>query len=109
MEILKFLILHFVWFSVPVVTPTFTIDKEKPIEGTEVHMTCTVEVGTRPVTYIWQRHTVFEGTSKVQEGTDNMFVLSPVTRAHTGWYTCTVRNVVSEKTSGRLSLDVVCK
>ncbi|XP_040182290.1 V-set and immunoglobulin domain-containing protein 10-like 2 [Rana temporaria] len=92
---------------VPVVTPTFTIDKEKPIEGTEVHMACTVEVGTRPVTYIWQRHTVFEGTSKVQEGTDNMFVLSPVTRAHTGWYTCTVRNVVSEKTSGRLSLDVV--
>ncbi|KAM5131944.1 V-set and immunoglobulin domain-containing protein 10-like 2 isoform 1-T1 [Mantella aurantiaca] len=92
---------------VPVVTPSLKIDKEKPIEGADVYMTCTVEVGTRPVTYIWQRHAVFEGSFKVQEGADNVLLLSPVTRAHTGWYTCTARNMVNEKTSGRLSLDVV--
>ncbi|KAM9299268.1 V-set and immunoglobulin domain-containing protein 10-like 2 [Gastrophryne carolinensis] len=92
---------------VPVLKPSLQIDEQKPVEGATVNMTCTVEVGTGPITYIWRKQVILEGSFIVQESNDKVLLLSPVTRVHTGWYTCTARNMVNEETSGRLSLDVV--
>ncbi|XP_068094893.1 V-set and immunoglobulin domain-containing protein 10-like 2 [Hyperolius riggenbachi] len=93
---------------VPVVRPSLQPDKaDKPEEGATVLMNCTVEVGTRPITYVWKRFSVLQGWSTVQVGGDHMLVLSPVSRDHSGSYTCTVRNVVNEETSGSFYLDVI--
>ncbi|XP_063799855.1 V-set and immunoglobulin domain-containing protein 10-like 2 [Pseudophryne corroboree] len=92
---------------VPVAKPSLQIDEQTPVEGMSVRMTCTVEFGTGPVTYVWQRYSRTEGTFTIQEGADQVLVLSPVTRFHTAFYFCTVRNVVNEETSGWLQLDVI--
>ncbi|XP_072012667.1 V-set and immunoglobulin domain-containing protein 10-like 2 isoform X2 [Engystomops pustulosus] len=93
-------------YSVPVIEPSLQIDDQTPVEGTPVQLSCTVKVGTQPITYIWQRHTILDGSSTLHEGNTSILVLDPATRSHTGWYTCTVKNMVNEETSGRLYLDV---
>ncbi|XP_075135137.1 V-set and immunoglobulin domain-containing protein 10-like 2 [Leptodactylus fuscus] len=92
---------------VPVTKPNLQIDEQTPEEGSRVHLSCTVRVGTGPLNYIWQRHTILDGSFNIHEGNESVLVLDPATRFHTGWYTCTVSNMVNEETSGRLYLDVI--
>ncbi|XP_069802686.1 V-set and immunoglobulin domain-containing protein 10-like 2 [Dendropsophus ebraccatus] len=92
---------------VPVLQPSLQIDEQTPVEGSRVNMTCTVKVGTGPISFIWQRHTILDGTFTLRDGNNSVLLLNPVTRFHTGWYTCTVRNMVNEETSGKLYLDVI--
>ncbi|XP_077105652.1 V-set and immunoglobulin domain-containing protein 10-like 2 isoform X4 [Ranitomeya variabilis] len=92
---------------VPVTKPNLHIDEQTPVEGSAVVLSCAVEAGTRPLSFIWQRHTILDGTFTVQDGNSSGLILQPATRSHTGWYTCTARNMVNEETSGRLYLDVI--
>ncbi|XP_056398725.1 V-set and immunoglobulin domain-containing protein 10-like 2 isoform X3 [Hyla sarda] len=92
---------------VPVLQPNIQINDQTPVEGTRVAMLCTVKVGTGPISFIWQRHTKLGDTFTLREGNNSFLLLDPVTRAHAGWYTCTVRNMVNEETSGRYYLDVI--
>ncbi|CAN2388107.1 carcinoembryonic antigen-related cell adhesion molecule, partial [Pristimantis euphronides] len=92
---------------VPVVKPNLQIDEQTPIEGSAVLLSCSLPVGTGPLSFIWQRHIILDGTFTIHEGNESVLVLDPAIRSHTGWYTCTVRNMVNEETSGRLYLDVI--
>ncbi|XP_075695358.1 V-set and immunoglobulin domain-containing protein 10-like 2 isoform X2 [Rhinoderma darwinii] len=92
---------------VPVIKPSLQINEQTPVEGSPVLLSCTVEVGTGPISFIWQRHTLLDGTFTLRDGNKSVLVLDPATRSHAGWYTCIVRNMVNEETSGRLYLDVI--
>ncbi|XP_053547108.1 V-set and immunoglobulin domain-containing protein 10-like 2 [Bombina bombina] len=92
---------------VPVLKPNLQINDSVPVEGSPVLLTCTVRDGTGPIEYVWNRHTVKEGTFPVTEATGNLAILTAVNRSHIGWYTCTVINEVNEETSDRVYLDVI--
>ncbi|XP_063291743.1 V-set and immunoglobulin domain-containing protein 10-like 2 [Pelobates fuscus] len=91
---------------VPVMKPTLLINNSIPVEGAPVMLNCSVENGTGPILYTWQRYTIQDGLSAVPESTENVLILPAANRIHIGWYSCTVRNVVNEVTSGRSYLDV---
>ncbi|KAM4652086.1 V-set and immunoglobulin domain-containing protein 10-like 2 [Discoglossus pictus] len=92
---------------VPVLKPSLQINNSAPVEGSPVMLTCTVKEGTGPIQYLWQRHTVKEGTFDVPEATENIVLLTAANRTHSGWYTCTAINEVNEETSERIYLDVI--
>uniref|UniRef100_A0A8C5PFH2 Ig-like domain-containing protein n=1 Tax=Leptobrachium leishanense TaxID=445787 RepID=A0A8C5PFH2_9ANUR len=92
---------------VPVTTPMLQINNSTPVEGSPVLLNCSAKNGTGPISYTWHRYTIHEGFMPVPDGTTSVLILSEAKRAHTGWYTCTVRNAVNVETSGRLYLDVI--
>ncbi|XP_019625390.1 PREDICTED: fibroblast growth factor receptor 2-like [Branchiostoma belcheri] len=57
----------------------------------DVQLTCSVESGTTPVTYTFNR-----GTTQLAAGSSNSLTLSDVNRTQAGTYNCTVRNVPGE-------------
>eukprot|EP00061_Rhincodon_typus_P012100 g37604.t1 len=79
-----------------------------PVEGSAISLLCSVDNGTGPLEYTWNRQAALSrGPVNVSETTDSLLNLTSVNRNHTGWYTCTARNEVNEVTSDRVWLDVI--
>ncbi|XP_041030226.1 V-set and immunoglobulin domain-containing protein 10-like 2 [Carcharodon carcharias] len=93
---------------VPISKPSIQMSLSVPIEGSMISILCSVENGTGPLEYIWNRQaTVSRSPVNVSESTDSLLNLTSVNRNHTGWYTCTAKNEVNEETSDRVWLDVI--
>ncbi|XP_062894515.1 V-set and immunoglobulin domain-containing protein 10-like 2 [Mobula hypostoma] len=93
---------------VPITNPSVQMSTSAPVEGSTVSIVCSVENGTRPLEYIWNRQeTLSRSPVNISETTSSQLNLTSVNRNHTGWYTCTARNEVNEATSNRVWLDVI--
>ncbi|XP_067910355.1 V-set and immunoglobulin domain-containing protein 10-like 2 [Heterodontus francisci] len=93
---------------VPVTKPSIQMSISAPVEGSAISILCSVENGTGPLEYTWNRQASLSRSAvNVSETTDSLLNLTSVTRNHTGWYTCTAKNEVNEATSDRVWLDVI--
>ncbi|XP_067826889.1 V-set and immunoglobulin domain-containing protein 10-like 2 [Heptranchias perlo] len=93
---------------VPITKPSIQMSISAPVEGAAISILCSVENGTGPLEYTWNRQaTLSRNPINVSETTDNLLNLTSVNRNHTGWYTCTAKNEVNEVTSDRVWLDVI--
>ncbi|XP_068028051.1 V-set and immunoglobulin domain-containing protein 10-like 2 [Anomalospiza imberbis] len=92
--------------SKPFVRPTAAAAEE----GAAVALTCTVREGTEPLSFSWQHQEPRGGSSVTPAGLGGSraeLQLTPANRSHTGWYICTVRNEVNNRTSDPVFLDIV--
>ncbi|XP_051895650.1 V-set and immunoglobulin domain-containing protein 10-like 2 [Pristis pectinata] len=93
---------------VPITNPSIQMSTSAPVEGSTISISCSVENGTGPLEYIWNRQaTLSRSPVNISETTSSQLNLTSVNRNHTGWYTCTARNEVNEATSNRVWLDVI--
>ncbi|XP_005058883.1 PREDICTED: V-set and immunoglobulin domain-containing protein 10-like [Ficedula albicollis] len=95
---------------VPVSKPFVRPTAAAAAEGAAVALTCTVREGTEPLSFSWQHQEPRGGPSVTPEGPGGSraeLQLTPANRSHTGWYICTVRNEVNNRTSDPVYLDIV--
>lgn len=75
-------------------------------------LTCAVREGTEPLSFSWQ-HQQPRGGPPVSPmglgGSGAELSLAPANRSHAGWYVCTARNEVNNRTSEPVYLDIVCE
>ncbi|XP_072094295.1 V-set and immunoglobulin domain-containing protein 10-like 2 [Mobula birostris] len=96
------------YILVPITNPSVQMSTSAPVEGSTVSIVCSVENGTGPLEYIWNRQeTLSRSPVNISETTSSQLNFTSVNRNHTGWYTCTARNEVNEATSNRVWLDVI--
>lgn len=94
--------------SKPFVRPTAAA----AAEGAAVALTCAVREGTEPLSFSWQHREPRGGppaSSAGLGGSGAELRLMPANRSHAGWYACTVRNEVNNRTSEPVYLDIVCE
>ncbi|XP_075029216.1 V-set and immunoglobulin domain-containing protein 10-like 2 [Calonectris borealis] len=92
--------------SKPFVRPTAAA----AVEGAAVALTCAVREGTEPLSFSWQHREPRGGPSASPAGLGGSGAelrLTPANRSHAGWYACTVRNEVNNRTSEPVYLDIV--
>ncbi|XP_077644201.1 V-set and immunoglobulin domain-containing protein 10-like 2 [Lonchura striata] len=95
---------------VPVSKPFVRPTAAAAAEGAAVALTCTVREGTEPLSFSWQHQEPRGGPSVTPAGPGGSraeLQLTPANRSHTGWYICTVRNEVNNRTSDPVYLDIV--
>ncbi|XP_038017184.1 V-set and immunoglobulin domain-containing protein 10-like 2 isoform X2 [Motacilla alba alba] len=95
---------------VPVSKPFVRPTAAAAAEGAAVALTCTVREGTEPLSFSWQHQEPRGGPSVTPAGLGGSraeLQLTPANRSHTGWYICTVRNEVNNRTSDPVYLDIV--
>ncbi|XP_053819267.1 V-set and immunoglobulin domain-containing protein 10-like 2 isoform X6 [Vidua chalybeata] len=96
---------------VPVSKPFVRPTAAAAAEGAAVALTCTVREGTEPLSFSWQHQEPRGGSSVTPAGLGGSraeLQLTPANRSHTGWYICTVRNEVNNRSSDPIYLDIVC-
>ncbi|XP_050570947.1 LOW QUALITY PROTEIN: V-set and immunoglobulin domain-containing protein 10-like 2 [Cygnus atratus] len=92
--------------SRPFVRPTAAV----AVEGTEVALICAVREGTAPLSFSWQHREPRGGALAAPMGlgvSGAELRLAPGNRSHAGWYVCTARNEVNNRTSEPVYLDIV--
>lgn len=75
-------------------------------------LTCTVREGTAPLSFSWQHREPHGGLLAAPMGLGGSgaeLLLAPANRSHAGWYACTARNEVNNRTSEPVYLDIVCE
>ncbi|XP_042687778.1 V-set and immunoglobulin domain-containing protein 10-like 2 [Centrocercus urophasianus] len=95
---------------VPVSKPFVRLTAAAAAEGTEVALTCTVREGTAPLSFSWQHrepHGRLLAAPVGLGGSGAELLLAPANRSHAGWYACTARNEVNNRTSEPVYLDIV--
>ncbi|XP_031412698.1 V-set and immunoglobulin domain-containing protein 10-like 2 [Meleagris gallopavo] len=95
---------------VPVSKPFVRLTAAAAAEGTEVALTCTVREGTAPLSFSWQHrepHGRLLAAPMGLGGSGAELLLAPANRSHAGWYACTARNEVNNRTSEPVYLDIV--
>ncbi|XP_015739534.1 V-set and immunoglobulin domain-containing protein 10-like 2 isoform X2 [Coturnix japonica] len=95
---------------VPVSKPFVRLTAAAAAEGTEVALTCTVREGTAPLGFSWQHrepHGRLLAAPVGMGGSGAELLLAPANRSHAGWYSCTARNEVNNRTSEPVYLDIV--
>ncbi|XP_078055053.1 V-set and immunoglobulin domain-containing protein 10-like 2 [Mustelus asterias] len=93
---------------VPISKPSVQMSLSAPVEGSAISILCSVENGTGPLEYVWNRQAALSRSPvNISESSDSLLNLTSVNRNHTGWYTCTAKNEVNEETSDRVWLDVI--
>ncbi|KAM6191033.1 V-set and immunoglobulin domain-containing protein 10-like 2 [Sarcoramphus papa] len=95
---------------VPVSKPFVRPTAAAAAEGAAVALTCAVREGTEPLSFSWQHREPRGGPPASPAGLGGSGAelrLTPANRSHTGWYACTVRNEVNNRTSEPVYLDVV--
>uniref|UniRef100_A0A8V0ZTV8 Ig-like domain-containing protein n=1 Tax=Gallus gallus TaxID=9031 RepID=A0A8V0ZTV8_CHICK len=95
---------------VPVSKPFVRLTAAAAAEGTEVALTCTVREGTAPLSFSWQHREPHGGLLAAPTGLGGSgaeLLLAPANRSHAGWYACTARNEVNNRTSEPVYLDIV--
>ncbi|XP_054659127.1 V-set and immunoglobulin domain-containing protein 10-like 2 [Grus americana] len=95
---------------VPVSKPFVRPTAAAVAEGTAVALTCSVREGTEPLSFSWQHREPRGGPSASPVGLGGSGAelrLMPANRSHAGWYACTVRNEVNNRTSEPVYLDIV--
>ncbi|KAM8989295.1 LOW QUALITY PROTEIN: V-set and immunoglobulin domain-containing protein 10-like 2 [Ara ararauna] len=95
---------------VPVSKPFIRPTAAAAAEGTPVALTCAVREGTEPLSFSWQHQQPRGGPSVSPVGLGGSgaeLSLAPANRSHAGWYVCTVRNEVNNRTSEPVYLDIV--
>ncbi|XP_072210946.1 V-set and immunoglobulin domain-containing protein 10-like 2 [Excalfactoria chinensis] len=95
---------------VPVSKPFVRLTAAAAAEGTEVALTCTVREGTAPLSFSWQHrepHGMLLAAPVGMGGSGAELLLAPANRSHAGWYSCTARNEVNNRTSEPVYLDIV--
>lgn len=73
---------------------------------------CAVREGTAPLSFSWQHREPRGGALAAPMGLGDSGAelrLAPANRSHTGWYVCTARNEVNNRTSEPVYLDIVCE
>ncbi|XP_076968046.1 V-set and immunoglobulin domain-containing protein 10-like 2 [Tamandua tetradactyla] len=92
---------------VPVAKPRVHLSAASPVEGASVVATCALREGTEPVTFAWQHQTPQGPGEPLVGATESLLRLDPVSRSHRGWYLCSARNAVNERSSDAAFLDVI--
>ncbi|XP_075377316.1 LOW QUALITY PROTEIN: V-set and immunoglobulin domain-containing protein 10-like 2 [Mycteria americana] len=95
---------------VPVSKPFVRPTAAAAAEGAAVALTCAVREGTEPLSFSWQHREPRGGPSAAPAGLGGSRAelrLTPANRSHAGWYACTVRNEVNNRTSEPVYLDIV--
>ncbi|XP_075630645.1 LOW QUALITY PROTEIN: V-set and immunoglobulin domain-containing protein 10-like 2 [Balearica regulorum gibbericeps] len=95
---------------VPVSKPFVRPTAAAAAEGAAVALTCSVREGTEPLSFSWQHREPRGGPSASPAGLGGSGAelrLMPANRSHAGWYACTVRNEVNNRTSEPVYLDIV--
>ncbi|XP_066837182.1 V-set and immunoglobulin domain-containing protein 10-like 2 [Anser cygnoides] len=95
---------------VPVSRPFVRPTAAAAAEGTEVALICAVREGTAPLSFSWQHREPRGGALAAPMGLGDSGAelrLAPANRSHTGWYVCTARNEVNNRTSEPVYLDIV--
>lgn len=99
----------FLLWTVPVSKPQVRLSEPSPVEGASVVATCAVWEGTEPVIFAW-KHQAPQGPGEALLGvTERLLRLDPVNRTHLGWYVCSARNAVNQRSSDGTFLDVICE
>lgn len=97
---------------VPVSKPFVRPTAAAAAEGAAVALTCAVREGTEPLSFSWQHRDPRGGPSAAPTGLGGSGAelhLTPANRSHAGWYACTARNEVNNRTSEPVYLDIVCE
>ncbi|KAM6234881.1 LOW QUALITY PROTEIN: V-set and immunoglobulin domain-containing protein 10-like 2 [Spheniscus humboldti] len=95
---------------VPVSKPFVRPTAAAAAEGAAVALTCAVREGTEPLSFSWQHREPRGGPPASPAGLGGSGAelrLTPANRSHAGWYACTVRNEVNNRTSEPVYLDIV--
>ncbi|KAM6400267.1 V-set and immunoglobulin domain-containing protein 10-like 2 [Rhynochetos jubatus] len=95
---------------VPVSKPFVRPTAAAVAEGAAVALTCAVREGTEPLSFSWQHREPLGGPPTAPTGLGGSGAelhLTPANRSHAGWYACTVRNEVNNRTSEPIYLDIV--
>ncbi|XP_075579469.1 V-set and immunoglobulin domain-containing protein 10-like 2 [Pelecanus crispus] len=95
---------------VPVSKPFVRPTAAAAAEGAAVALTCAVREGTEPLSFSWQHRQPWGGPPASPGelgGSGAELRLTPANRSHAGWYACTARNEVNNRTSEPVYLDIV--
>ncbi|XP_060790883.1 V-set and immunoglobulin domain-containing protein 10-like 2 [Neoarius graeffei] len=92
---------------VPVSKPYILQSDSSAVEGLSFWMQCSLENGTEPIHYIWEQENHSGKVSILAESNSSLINMTLVTRNHTGWYRCLVRNEVNEQRSDRIWMNVI--
>uniref|UniRef100_A0A8C3GGB7 V-set and immunoglobulin domain containing 10 like 2 n=1 Tax=Cairina moschata TaxID=8855 RepID=A0A8C3GGB7_CAIMO len=95
---------------VPVSRPFVRLTAAAAVEGTEVALMCAVREGTAPLSFSWQHREPRGGPLAAPMGLGGSGAelrLAPANRSHAGWYVCTARNEVNNRSSEPVYLDII--
>ncbi|XP_068515156.1 LOW QUALITY PROTEIN: V-set and immunoglobulin domain-containing protein 10-like 2 [Anas acuta] len=95
---------------VPVSRPFVRLTAAAAVEGTEVTLMCAVREGTAPLSFSWQHREPRGGALAAPMGLGGSGAelrLAPANRSHAGWYVCTARNEVNNRSSEPVYLDII--
>ncbi|TSQ12721.1 V-set and immunoglobulin domain-containing protein 10-like 2 [Bagarius yarrelli] len=92
---------------VPVSKPTLLLSNSSPVEGTSVSVRCVVEKGTEPISYTWELESQTGLIPNLTKENSSVVNVPRVSRNHTGWFRCLVRNEVNQQHSDRIFLNVL--
>ncbi|XP_062868248.1 V-set and immunoglobulin domain-containing protein 10-like 2 [Trichomycterus rosablanca] len=70
-------------------------------------MRCDLNNGTNPIQYFWEQEDQSGLVTILAENNSSLISFTRVSRNHTGWYRCLVRNEVNQQLSERIWLDVL--
>ncbi|GAA6097168.1 titin-like isoform X1 [Tachysurus ichikawai] len=91
---------------VPVSKPTILLS-HSPMEGMSVSMRCFVEKGTEPINFTWEQESQTGMITTLAKENSSVVSFNRVSRNHTGWFRCLVRNEVNQQRSDRIWLNVL--
>lgn len=92
----------------PVSKPTILLS-HSPMEGMSVSMRCFVEKGTEPINFTWEQESQTGMITTLAKENSSVVSFNRVSRNHTGWFRCLVRNEVNQQRSDRIWLNVLCE
>ncbi|XP_074069590.1 V-set and immunoglobulin domain-containing protein 10-like 2 [Macrotis lagotis] len=92
---------------VPVSKPQVRLSSSSPVEGASLVVACVIREGTDPVSFAWKHQGPQGSEGTLTEKTEQLLLLEPVNRTHTGWYICSAQNEVNRLNSERVYLDVI--
>lgn len=80
-----------------------------PREGTSLWLRCGLENGTDPIYFFLEQESRNGLVTILAESNSSLINITWVTRNHTGWFRCLVRNEVNQQRSDRIWVDVTCE
>ncbi|XP_028665399.2 V-set and immunoglobulin domain-containing protein 10-like 2 [Erpetoichthys calabaricus] len=92
---------------VPISKPTFQISHISPEEGDPLSVSCTVDAGTGPISYVWMQEPLSGNPIVVMQSNNSTINMTAVHRNLTGLHFCTAANEVNEEKSEQIRVEVI--
>ncbi|MEQ2240212.1 hypothetical protein ILYODFUR_012474, partial [Ilyodon furcidens] len=86
--------------------PHLLMSDASPKEGSTIWMHCNMEIGTRPIHYVWQYQLNNGNFMTFTQGSSSFINITGILHNQTGWYRCAAGNAVNSEISEQLWLNI---